>query len=1027
MSRRAATVVLTLVFASLVLLLPGSGQAAALVSSQAGIAHGDEPFAAAACWALPCELDGVPLLDLVDGTYDWGDPPAGVAAVLDDVARSAGILPLPQMVPQLRTITLGVDAWQLGWRLAANSGKSAWLHLAGDGLGTDTESGISIGPLQWVWSPNGEGQSPTPGWYLYSSRGQTFTAISNCLQASRGSCREAIDGSWYAATEEAYYQAMTRINTGVLFDGVCSPTGNGVQVCQYLRYIPTADFWNDVTIDQPLQPYTGQAGICTGYADRTTGSGIDFEPYQCASGPDPNPDPDATRAKIDGQDDPTRNHFNCRLQPRSWECPGPDSSGGPKPKTRVPLIFLPGIQGSMLTCLGNEYWPNAPAWLPSLQDQWMRKLMLNADGTETSCNGPLETPDVIRSVLAPVLTQHFYDVTIQALKDAGYTEGVDLFMHPFDWRKSALANSQSLVDQIVALTQGRPGAQVDILAHSQGGLVARIALTRSEVVGRVRRVVTLGTPVLGAAKLLGVMLANDPCIKEWHAICLLNKKTVSEVVRTFPGAYDLIPSAPYAAAVRPPLRVNGQPVTEAGYESIAAADSNQTLAQQAFNRHATYDGAVPADSSVQWLRIAGTGKRTIGDINIETGSGKPWFKVMWDADGDGTVPTGSASLYAPGRGFDARAGIPSLYAPDTSHMGLAQNPCVLQYVTEWLAGAATPHGCVVAAAPSQLQMARLHTAGTGDAVELAVDGPVTGNVHDAAGNVLGPDADGSVSLDLPGSNYQALGDSQSFIADAGDYTASLSATGNGVARIRVALWGSGDAPDEQAVFILPSVAAGASISLAYGSAPLADLRLNVGGVQVAPVAVTAGDAAADETPPTTYGDATIGPRLLTSTVTLQADDDGSGVASILYSVNGGAQTTYSGPFTVPVLAHVTTQAVDRAGNLSAPVTFVADDAPSTARFAAPLGHTELLRFLAPKGDEDWYRFTATGKKTTLDLQGLLATDTVQLRNAAGALVTPRHDGGEFSWRLPAADYTLRIAGDRAGLALLRPYVLALRD
>jgi hypothetical protein len=1036
MRRRTVPALLILVLASLVLLLPGSGRAAAH-SSQAGIVHGDEPFADTACWAVPCEPGGVPLRDLVDGTYDWGDPPPGVAEVLADIQRTTGILPLPQMVPYLRTITLGADAWQLGWRLAANSGLGAWLHLSGGGLGTYTADGVSIGPLQWVWSPDGRYESHTPGWYLYSLRGGTFVSISNCLRASNGSCREAIDGSWNPQTEEAYYQAMTRIHTGSLFNGVCSPTGNGVQVCQYLRYIPASDFWNAVTIDQPLQPYTGQGGMCTGYADRTNGSGIDFEPYQCESGPGANPDPDRTRGKIDDQDDPTRNDFNCRVKPRSWECPRSDSPGGPKPKTRVPLIFLPGIQGSKLTCHGEDYWPN-PRWLVADPfETWLYRLKLENDGSETSCHEPLfggphalEAPDVIRSIFR---VKDVYNKTFDALEAAGYTEGENLFVHAFDWRKSAHANSQALVEKIVALTQGRPGAQVDILAHSQGGLVTRAALTRPEVAGRVRRVVTLGTPVLGAAKLLGVLLAAKPCVLEYQDTCLLNPSAVRDVSRTFPGAYDLMPSAPYTEAVEPPLLINGKTPTEGGYESLAAALMNEPLAQEAFKHHARYDAAVPADPRVKFLRIVGTGHETIGQLNMETGGGKSWYSLGWNANGDGTVPLGSASLYSPPRGYDSRAGIPDLFAIGDGHMALAQDPCVLGYIASSFVNDTPPPLpiCLTDSLWLNTRAARLHTATAAGAVELAVDGPVVGTVRDATGGVLGPnptaDDPGHVSFDLPGSNYDAIGDTQSFIANAGDYTATLLATGNDVTRVRVRLWGTGEAPDAQAVFILPTVAAGTSISLDYGSRPLADLRLDVGGTQVAPVAVSTGGAAADGTPPTAYGGATAGPRFLTSTVTLQADDDGSGVASILYSINGGAQTTYSAPFTVPVLAHVTAQAVDRAGNLSAPVTFVADDAPSTERFAAPLGRGELLRFLAPKGDEDWFRFTATGRKTTLELQGLLAADTVQLRSAAGALVAPRRDGGSLSWRLPAGDHTLRIAGDRAGLALLRPYAIALRD
>ncbi|MGN6783016.1 MAG: OmpL47-type beta-barrel domain-containing protein, partial [Marmoricola sp.] len=56
----------------------------------------------------------------------------------------------------------------------------------------------------------------------------------------------------------------------------------------------------------------------------------------------------------------------------------------------------------------------------------------------------------------------------------------------------------------------------------------------------------------------------------------------------------------------------------------------------------------------------------------------------------------------------------------------------------------------------------------------------------------------------------------------------------------------------------------------------------------------------------------------TNTVTLSASDDRSGVASIVYQVDGGSVRSYTVPFTLPDGTHtVTYHAVDNAGNIEA--------------------------------------------------------------------------------------------------------------
>jgi triacylglycerol lipase len=55
---------------------------------------------------------------------------------------------------------------------------------------------------------------------------------------------------------------------------------------------------------------------------------------------------------------------------------------------------------------------------------------------------------------------------------------------------------REFIAQVVAVNELRPG-QVDVVAHSRGGLVSRLALECSETAGRIATLVTLGTPHRG--------------------------------------------------------------------------------------------------------------------------------------------------------------------------------------------------------------------------------------------------------------------------------------------------------------------------------------------------------------------------------------------------------------------------------------------------------------------------------------------------------------------------------------------------
>jgi lecithin:cholesterol acyltransferase len=696
--------------------------------------------------------------------------------------------------------------------------------------------------------------------------------------------------------------------------------------------------------------------------------------------------------------------------------------------SRIPLIVVPGIMGSELSCAGVNIWPTVAI---DRSGALFDALELAGHGSaESSCPAPMSADAVIRSAYG----QDEYGSLLEGLQDAGYEPGTTLFTYPYDWRKSVAASAVGLLEEIDAVRAQTGAERVDVLAHSQGGLVTRVALSLPQSVGTVRRVLTLGTPYYGAAKLLAILLTGSPCVPgnvEFSflfvhvAYCPLDGDDVRAVVATLPGAYDLLPSAAYLGAVRPPILVDGVGLTPSGYQAYLEALADPTLVDSAFQYHATYDAQRPTDPAVQWLQVLGRGSLSIGDVFLSSDPNLNWATFQY-IDGDGTVPAGSA----------ASGGLfPTAHVDGVEHMGLVQDACVQSFAVEYFEADSAPggDGCVLADSGSGTAVARLAVSSPAG-LELAVDGGLTGVVTDDAGRTT------AGTTPIPNSDYNTAGSSQSFLfRDPGTYHASFSAGSSGFARIRVRSL-SLTGVLGQALFLVPDLPDGARLVFDVGSGPLDAQTIGVdrngdGSVdeQLAPDAVVASAAGDDVTPPSASGDATLASNGL-SRVTLAADDDqgGSGVAHLYYRVGSGDERTYSGPFDVPMLSRVTFRAMDRSGNMSDETGLVADDAPDTMRFAEALTpKAQLDRFVDPSGDDDRFRFDADGVSTyRAQIVGLPADYDLELYDADGRLVAAPHRRGkeseEIRQRLAAGRYYLRVRGYAGAWDATHPYQLKLQ-
>lgn len=93
-----------------------------------------------------------------------------------------------------------------------------------------------------------------------------------------------------------------------------------------------------------------------------------------------------------------------------------------------------------------------------------------------------------------------YEGILLALQSAGYETGKTLFVYNYDWRKDVRFNAEALRDYInTNVLSGKPAdTQADLVGHSMGGLISRIA-AGGDFADKINRVITLGSPHNGTA------------------------------------------------------------------------------------------------------------------------------------------------------------------------------------------------------------------------------------------------------------------------------------------------------------------------------------------------------------------------------------------------------------------------------------------------------------------------------------------------------------------------------------------------
>jgi pimeloyl-ACP methyl ester carboxylesterase len=445
-----------------------------------------------------------------------------------------------------------------------------------------------------------------------------------------------------------------------------------------------------------------------------------------------------------------------------------------------PLIFIPGIYGSTLELKDQSYWFTTNNCLVSrlrLPDSGViAPLAFKTGLLDEACGGGCGLTEC----------ESVYGEMVEVLNHSSQLTGRKYSAFPYDWRLNIDATADELAAHIDAQLAATGCNQVDIVAHSMGGLVAKAYLSKQRAnEAKVRKMLFIGTPHLGAPQAIAGLFSGVPIVQEL-------KRSVTKVgalayaARNDPGAYQLLPSQRLVeGAADPvlsvgkvldgcPLVVNGQcvasvpaPIRRYGdflreltsyqwrHQSCSVClfclpdvcstwtESLNPSLTEWVRPHQRWDTWAPdAQTGLEAFVLYGqqATDATVTGLSIIDSDGIGQVGEVTRGAGDGTVPVASAKAVTGARGS---------FKFDSEHRALVSNLGVLACVQSLLQSPASTDGCAVQSASNLRALSTI-----APDIEVRVEASdVDVTVEDAAHRLTGRTPGGESHEDIPDSRY----------------------------------------------------------------------------------------------------------------------------------------------------------------------------------------------------------------------------------------------------------------------------------
>lgn len=377
------------------------------------------------------------------------------------------------------------------------------------------------------------------------------------------------------------------------------------------------------------------------------------------------------------------------------------------------VLFLPGIESSRLYRSNDQHLcdysdefgeiispPECRLWEPG-GDVLSQYLAFYSQGQ--SILSDIYTRDVLDKGYGNAEIYSSFLSQLNVMKNTSHLI-TDYSAAPYDWRysitdilthgtkdgvnisyTSSPSSDPYIMSELRRLVASSKTGKVTIVAHSNGGLVAKALLKKLEdahdpLLEKVDKVIFVATPHLGTPQAIGALLhgfkQDIPDTWQLPNGIFISSAMSRMLAHDFPGAYSLLPSAKYFQDVRNPVAtfantplfakenasyglaignatelhnflINQEerdaPATMRDIKTPNALNGDMLLGAEAF--HIDLDSWTPT-STIKVYEIAGWGVDTVSGIEYK--EGKKNGSAVWDydpiltEDGDGTVVVPSA-------------------------------------------------------------------------------------------------------------------------------------------------------------------------------------------------------------------------------------------------------------------------------------------------------------------------------------------------------------------------------------------------
>jgi pimeloyl-ACP methyl ester carboxylesterase len=315
------------------------------------------------------------------------------------------------------------------------------------------------------------------------------------------------------------------------------------------------------------------------------------------------------------------------------------------------VVLLPGIAGSVLTKDGKEVWAPTPGavlrGLLSFGHSLKNFTIKDDDWKAADLGDGVEATRLVDAAhIVPGLWKiHVYgELERFLITTFDLTHGLNYFPFPYDWRRDNRASATRLQEKchewLAAWREksGNPSAQLVLVGHSMGGLVARYFVEALEGWRDTKAVVTFGTPFYGSLN------AVDFLIHGFRKNLGPFSADLSPLLRSMTSVHQLVPS--YRCIYRP----DGTATTpaDAGLRQWKPGWNYALLAfQREMDDAARANRADPefVANPVVYQPITGRDQPTRQSATVIDGTIELLFdREGKDESGDGIVPLLSAAL-----------------------------------------------------------------------------------------------------------------------------------------------------------------------------------------------------------------------------------------------------------------------------------------------------------------------------------------------------------------------------------------------